>query len=121
MGEFDDINMKFQELEDGRYIVRIEGFKREKTIHQTKPIRWDLKLMNESPLILPMKFSHIETNAGFQILMRELKSLGFSKPRSAKEFEEVMAELLGSIVEVSLTTTNKEEGYREIRFLRRLY
>ncbi|MDQ7863727.1 hypothetical protein RCO48_29715 [Peribacillus frigoritolerans] len=65
MGEFDDINMKFQELEDGRYIVRIEGYKREKTIHQTKPIRWDLKLMNESPLILPVKFSHIENECRF--------------------------------------------------------
>ncbi|MFJ7639310.1 hypothetical protein ACQKL0_05205 [Peribacillus sp. NPDC097264] len=121
MGDFDDIHMKFQELEDGIYIVRIEGYKREKTIHQTKPIRWELKLMNESPLILPVKFSHIETDAGFQILMRELKNLGHSKPRNAREFEEVMTDLLGSIVEVSLTTTNKEEGYREVRFLRRLY
>ena len=121
MGEFDDIEMKFQELEDGRYIVRIEGFKREKTIHQTKPIRWELKLMNESPLILPVKFSHIETDAGFQILMRELKNLGYAKPKKAGEFEEVLNDLRGSIVEVALTTTNKEEGYREIRFLRKLY
>lgn len=37
MGEFDDIDMKFQELEDGRYIVRIEGFKREKPFIKQSP------------------------------------------------------------------------------------
>ncbi|WP_110929237.1 hypothetical protein [Bacillus massiliglaciei] len=121
MGEFDDIENKFQELEDGRYIVRIEGYKRESTINQTKPIRWDLKLMNDSPYILPMKFSHIETDAGFQILMRELKQLGFSKPRSTREFEDVLSSLLGSIIEINLVTTNEKENYRDIRFVRRLY
>ncbi|MDQ0217276.1 hypothetical protein ELQ35_07925 [Peribacillus cavernae] len=121
MDLFDDINEKFQELEDGKYIVRIESFRREKTGHNMKPIRWELKLMNESPLILPSKFSHIETDGGFQILMRELKNLGYSKPCSAREFEEILTSLKGSIVEVSVTTTNKDEGYREVRFLRKLY
>lgn len=121
MGLFDDIDQKFQELEDGRYIVRIEDYRREKTVHNMKPIRWDLKLMNESPLILPSKFSHIETDAGFQILMRELKNLGYAKPGSAEEFEEILKALKGAIVEVSVTTTNKDQGYREVRFLRKLY
>ncbi|RFU63463.1 hypothetical protein [Peribacillus glennii] len=121
MGLFDDINPKFQELEDGRYIVRIEDYRREKTVHNMTPIRWDLKLMNESPLILPTKFSHIQTDAGFQILMRELKNLGYAKPASARECEEILSDLKGSIVEVSVFTTNKYQDYREVRFLRKLY
>ncbi|PLT34388.1 hypothetical protein [Bacillus sp. V5-8f] len=121
MGLFDDINPKFKELEDGRYIVRIEAFSREKTVHNMRPIRWELKLMNESPLVLPTKFSHIETDAGFQILMRELKNLGYAKPASARELEDILSDLKGSIVEVSVFTTNKYENYRDVRFLRSVY
>lgn len=121
MSEFDDIQSKFQELEDGNYIVRIEGYKREKTISHAKPIRWQLKLMNEKDLYLPVKFSHIETNAGFHILMRELKKLGFDKPKSVEEFEKTLDRLVGMIVEVKVMTTNEEEGYRDVRFLRKLY
>ncbi|WP_142919156.1 hypothetical protein [Peribacillus saganii] len=121
MGLFEDIEAKFNELEDGRYVVRVDGFKRDKTITNMNPIRWSLSLMNDYSAQLPAKFSHIETNAGFQILLRELKSLGYPKPKSAEEFEKILNSLKGSIVEVSVTTTNKEEGYREVKFLRKLY
>ncbi|PLS16485.1 hypothetical protein CVD28_15465 [Bacillus sp. M6-12] len=121
MGLFEDIKEKFNELEDGRYVVRVEGFKRDKTIRNSNPIRWELSLMNDYSAQLPAKFSHVETNAGFQILLRELKNLGYSKPGSAEEFEEILNSLRGAIVEVSVTTTNKEEGYREVKFLRKLY
>lgn len=121
MGMFDDIGQMFQELEDGRYIVRIENYYRKKTNHNLNPLCWELKLMNESSLVLPMKFSQIETNYGFQILMRELKNLGCLKPTSAAEFEEVLTSLKGAIIEVNITTTKQNEGLRDIRFLRKLY
>ncbi|WP_153126213.1 hypothetical protein [Peribacillus tepidiphilus] len=121
MGLFDDIEEKFMELEDGNYVVRIDGFSRERTVTGAKPLRWELTLLNDHSSPLPTKFSHIETNAGFQILLRELKSLGYNKPANSRELEEILNSLIGCIVEVHLNTTNREEGYREIKLLRKLY
>lgn len=121
MGIFDDLEEKFQELPDGYYVVRVEGYSREKTIHGVKPLKWQLKLMNEESGQLPTKFSHIETNAGFHILLRELKELGISKPKNANEFEEVLNSLIGCLLEVHVSTTNKEEGYRDVKLIRKLY
>ncbi|WP_050614597.1 hypothetical protein [Bacillus testis] len=120
MSLFDDIEEKFRELPDGRYVVKVEGYSREKTIHGARPIKWQLRLMSDDPSQLPLKFSHIENNAGFHILMRELKELGYDKPKDAKELEILLNKLIGSLLEVQLSTTNKEEGYRDIKFLRKL-
>ncbi|MGM9928223.1 MAG: hypothetical protein ACI35P_09760 [Bacillus sp. (in: firmicutes)] len=121
MGLFDDIEEKFLELSDGCYVVKVEGYSREKTIHGARPIMWQLQLMNEEHMQLPTKFSHIENNAGFHILLRELKELGFPKPRNTKELEEILNSLIGCLLEVQVTTTNKEEGYRDIKLIRKLY
>lgn len=121
MGLFDDIEEKFQELPDGYYVVKIEGYSRERTVHGAKPLKWQLTLMSDDQKQLPTKFSHIETNAGFHILLRELKELGFQKPKDAKELEDVLNQLIGSLVEVHVTTTNKEEGYRDVKLIRKLY
>ena len=121
MGLFEDIEEKFRELPDGFYVVKVEGFSREKTIHGARPLKWQLKLMNDGNNQLPTKFSHIETNAGFHILIRELKELGFHKPQNAKELEDILQSLVGSLLEVNVMTTNKEEGYRDIKFIRKLY
>lgn len=120
MGLFDDVEEKFMELPDGHYIVKVEGYSREKTVHGTRPLKWQLKLMSDESIQLPTKFSHIENNAGFHILLRELKELGFPKPQNAKELEELLNSLIGSLLEVQIITTNKEEGYREIKLVRKL-
>ncbi|MGM9923272.1 MAG: hypothetical protein ACI35R_03340 [Bacillus sp. (in: firmicutes)] len=121
MGIFDDLEEKFLELPDGRYIAKVEGYSREKTIHGARPLKWQLKLMGEESAQLPTKFSHIETNAGFHILLRELKELGYNKPGNAEELEHILQSLAGSLVEVQIRTTNKEEGYRDVKLLRKLY
>ncbi|MFS0782492.1 hypothetical protein [Bacillus sp. 1P06AnD] len=120
MGLFDDVEDKFKELQDGSYVVKVEGFSREQTIHGAKPIMWQLRLMSNDQGQLPLKFSHIENNAGFHILMRELKDLGYGKPANSQEFEAIIHSLVGCLLEIQLTTTNKEEGYRDIKFLRKL-
>ncbi|MGG5253130.1 hypothetical protein ACQYAD_06505 [Neobacillus sp. SM06] len=120
MGLFDDVEEKFYDIEDGRYLVRIEGFYREKTKNGLRPIRWDLVLINDAKGALPTKFSHIETDGGFRILMDEIKRLGYEKPKSARELEAVLNDLRGSYVEISLFTTDFQEGYRDVRFLRKM-
>lgn len=121
MGIFDDIEEKFLEIPDGHYVVKVEGCTREKTIHGARPLKWQLKLMSDDHIQLPTKFSHIETNAGFHILLRELKELGYQKPQNAGELEDILNSLKGSLLEVHVITTNKEEGYRDIKFIRKLY
>ncbi len=121
MDLFEDIEEKFQELPDGAYVVKVEGYSREKTIHGARPLKWRLALMNEGGGELPTKFSHIETNAGFHILIRELKELGFEKPKDAKELEAILNILLGSLLEVHVITTNKDEGYRDVKLIRKLH
>lgn len=120
MGLFDDLHEKFEVLEDGRYLVKVVGFTREKTKNGARPIRWNLELLNEVKGSLPPKFSHVETDAGFRILMDELRKLGLGKPKNAAELEEACNRLKGRIVEINLFTTNQAEGYREIRFIREL-
>ncbi|MGN1401899.1 MAG: hypothetical protein ACI4XL_10390 [Bacillus sp. (in: firmicutes)] len=120
MGLFEDIEERFHELPDGYYVVKIEDFSRDKTINGARPLKWSLRLIEEGPGELPAKFSHIETNAGFHILLRELRELGFHKPQNAKELEEILQSLKGSLVEIRLVTTNKAEGYRDIKLIRRL-
>jgi hypothetical protein len=117
---FEDIVDKFYELEDGRYLVRIDGFYREKTKNDSRPIRWDISLMNEVKGTLPTKFSHIETDGGFRILMDELKRLGYSKPKSPEELEAILNDLKGCFIEIGLFTTDRSEGYREVRFIRKM-
>lgn len=121
MSLFDDLEEKFLELPDGYYVVRVDGYSRDKTIHGLRPLKWQLKLMSEESGQLPTKFSHIENNAGFHILLRELKELGISKPQNASHLEEALNSLIGSLVEVHVVTTNKEEGYRDVKMLRKLY
>ncbi|WP_019242496.1 MULTISPECIES: hypothetical protein [Bacillus] len=121
MGIFDDIEEKFQEIPDGHYVVRVEGYSREKTIHGAKPLKWQLKLMHDEDIQLPTKFSHIETNAGFHILLRELKELGYQKPQNARELEDILNSLIGCLLEIYVVTTNKEEGYRDVKLIRKLY
>lgn len=120
MSLFDDVKDKFYNLEDGRYLVRVEGFHREKTKNGLRPIRWDLTLMNNVKGALPTKFSHVETDGGFRILIDELKRLGYEKPKSPEELEAILHELRGSYIEIGLYTTDFFEGYREVRFLRKL-
>ncbi|WP_053366022.1 hypothetical protein [Bacillus sp. FJAT-27245] len=120
MNQFEDIKEKFDELEDGRYLVRIDGFSREKTVNGARPIKWDLTLMNEVKGTLPVKFSHIETDGGFRILMEEIRRLGYSKPKSPEEFEAVLTSLKGTFAEIGLFTTDRIEGYREVRFIRKM-
>ncbi|OCA85616.1 hypothetical protein A8F94_12100 [Bacillus sp. FJAT-27225] len=120
MGIFDDVKEKFDELEDGRYLVRIDGFSREKTVNNTRPIKWELTLINEVKGRLPAKFSHIETDGGFRILMEEIKRLGYAKPKSPAELEDILINLKGTYAEIGLFTTDKIEGYREVRFIRKM-
>lgn len=112
MALFDDVKDKFYELEDGRYLVRIEGFYREKTKNGLTPIRWDLALMNDVKGTFPTKFSHIESDGGFRILMDEIKRLGYEKPKSPRELEAVLNDLRGCYIEIGLFTTDRIEGYR---------
>lgn len=120
MTMFDDLKEKFYELEDGRYLVRINGFQRERANHNSKPIRWDLTLMNDVKGTLPVKFSHVETDGGFRILMEEIKRLGYTRPKQPEELEEILNDLKGSFVEIGLFTTDRIEGYREVRFIRKM-
>jgi hypothetical protein len=113
---FEDLRNKFVEIADGNYIVRIEGFMREKTRNLTKPIRWDLTIIDDVRGSLPTKFSHIETDGGFNILRRELKQLGY-RPSSPEELEHALNDLKGKLVEVELLTDGE---YRNIRFVRRI-
>lgn len=117
---FDDVEDKFYELEDGRYLVRIEAYYREKTKNGLRPIRWELTLMNDVKGILPTKFSHIETDGGFRILMDEIRRLGYEKPKTPRELEAILNDLRGSFIEIGLFTTDFLEGYREVRFLRKI-
>jgi hypothetical protein len=69
---------------------------------------------------LPPKFSHIETDGGFRILMEEIKRLGYPKPKSPEELEATLIDLKGTYAEIGLFTTDKIEGYREVRFIRKM-
>lgn len=120
MTMFDDLAEKFYELEDGRYLVRIDGFQRERNNHKANPIRWDLTLMNEVKGTLPLKFSHVESDGGFRVLMEEIKRLGYTRPKNPRELEATLNDLKGSFVEVGLFTTDRIEGYREVRFIRKM-
>lgn len=120
MEMFEDLKDKFHELEDGRYLVRIDGYCRERTKNDTRPIRWELALINEVKGTMPTKFSHVETDIGFRILMDELKRLGYSKPKTPHELEAILNDLKGSFIEIGLFTTDRVEGYREIRFIRKM-
>lgn len=117
---FEDVEDKFHELEDGRYLVRIEGFYREKTKNGLRPIRWDLALVNDVKGNLPTKFTHVETDGGFRILMEEIKRLGYERPKTPRELEAIMNDLRGCYIEVGLFTTDEREGYRDVRFLRKM-
>jgi hypothetical protein len=116
MSIFEDIRNKFVEISDGNYIVRVEGYMREETRTKAKPIRWHLTLIDDVTGILPTKFSHVETDGGFNILRRELKSLGFN-PSSPEELEEALSLLKGKLVEIELNT---DGDYRNIRFIRKI-
>lgn len=120
MTMFDDLAEKFYELEDGRYLVRIDGFQRERNNHKANPIRWDLTLMNEVKGTLPLKLSHVESDGGFRVLMEEIKRLGYPRPKNPGELEATLNDLKGSFVEVGLFTTDRIEGYREVRFIRKM-
>lgn len=121
MGMFDDLFEKFTEIEDGNYVVKIEGFTREKTKNNVWPIRWQLKAVDEVKGVLPTKFNHVESDVGFRILLNELKQLGFQKPKTPKELESILHSLIGALVEVEIFTTDQEADYRVVRFVRRVY
>jgi hypothetical protein len=116
MSLFEDLREKFIEIADGNYIVRVEGYTREKTRTNVKPIRWELTLIDDVKGSLPTKFSHIESDGGFNILRRELKQLGFT-PSSPEEFEAALNDLIGRLVEVEINTVGE---FRNIRFLRKI-
>jgi hypothetical protein len=121
MGLFDDLADKFAELEDGKYVVKIEGYVRERTKNNLMPIRWNLTLVDDTKGLLPTKFSHVDHDVGFRILMNELKALGYKKPKSPAEFEAILQSLIGCLVEVELITTDREEEFRMVRFVRKVY
>ncbi|MDF2606387.1 MAG: hypothetical protein K0S34_577 [Bacillales bacterium] len=121
MGLFDDIEEKFSVIEDGRYVVKIDDYRRETTKKGTKPIRWELSLIDGGKGQLPTKFSHVESNAGFQILLRELRNLGFKKPRTTIELENLLENLKGSLVEIDVITKDVDLDLREVTFIKRVY
>lgn len=118
MSIFNNIKNKFIVIQDGRYAVRVEGYTYEKTQNNVMPIRWELKLMEDIKGVLPTKFSHVETDAGFEILMNELVQIGFLRPVSPEELESTLNSLIGKLVEVEIQT---DGDYRNIRFIRKLY
>jgi hypothetical protein len=115
MSMFDDIWDKFQRLEDGFYSVRIEDYIRKPTRFGDRPIRWVLTVLDDVKGILPTKFSHIESEGGFKLLLSELKQLGLH-PTNPHELEQALNSLKGAMIEVALFT---DGDHQNIRFVRR--
>jgi hypothetical protein len=114
VSKFDDIWDKFQRLEDGFYTVRIEDYVRKTTMNGDKPIRWVLTVVDDVRGILPTKFSHIETEGGFKLLLNELKQLGL-RPTNPDELQKGLDSLIGETVEIALFTENEHQNIRFVR------
>ena len=115
MSIFDHLREKFTVLKDGKYIVRVDGYVYEKTRNDQRPIRWDLRLMENIEGVLPSKFDHVESDIGFEILMNQIVQMGFLRPETPEELEATLNSLIGKLVEVEVKTDGE---YRNVYFTR---